>query len=432
MKKTLLTLAIIGIACTSYAQTNIYEFGTNVGIGISNPSGKLEVLGHSNGDQLVISRDVLGAGEGPGITFKNVINNGIIEKIGGIESQLKSGGVGTVAGSLNLFTISNSSKINAISITPAGQVGVGTTTPTGGLEILNHSNGDQLIISRDFLGAGEGPGITFKNVINNSTIEKIGGIESLLKNGTVGAVAGSLNLFTINNSAKVNAISITPTGQVGIGTTAPSGGVEISGQSNGDQLIISRDFLGASEGPGITFKNKINSGALEKIAGIESQLKVGTTGAVAGSLNLFTVNNSARVDAISVVPNGNVGIGTADTKGYKLAVNGSIRSSEVKVEADNWPDYVFEQKYHLVPLNELKTYIDQNKHLPEMPSALEVNKSGINLGEIVTVQTKKIEELTLYLIEKDKQFDNLQKDNLKQQEQINELKNQLTKLLSRQ
>jgi hypothetical protein len=173
-----------------------------------------------------------------------------------------------------------------------------------------------------------------------------------------------------------------------------------------------------------------NSGIIEKIGGIESQLKSGSAGAVAGSLNLFTINNSTKVDAISVAPDGNVGIGTADTKGYKLAINGKIRSSEIKVETDNWPDYVFELKYHLISLPELKNYIDQNKHLPELPTAEEVTKNGINLGQIVKLQTKKIEELTLYLIEKDKQFDNLRKDSLRQQQQLNELKHQLYKVLS--
>jgi hypothetical protein len=430
MKKTLLTLMVIGTAYASYAQSNIFESGSDVGIGISNPSGKLEILGQSNGDQLVISRNVLRGGEGPGITFKNIINSGTIEKIGGIESQLKSGSTGAVAGSLNLFTINNSNKVNAISITPSGNVGVGTTTPSGGLEVLGQSNGDQLIISRNVLGASEGPGITFKNIINSGTIEKIGGIESQLKSGSTGAVAGSLNLFTINNSNKVNAICITPNGNVGVGTPTPSGGLEVLNQSNGDQLVISRNVLGANQGPGITFKNMTNSGIIEKIGGIESQLKSGSAGAVAGSLNLFTINNSTKVDAISVAPDGNVGIGTADTKGYKLAINGKIRSSEIKVETDNWPDYVFELKYHLISLPELKNYIDQNKHLPELPTAEEVTKNGINLGQIVKLQTKKIEELTLYLIEKDKQFDNLRKDSLRQQQQLNELKHQLYKVLS--
>lgn len=340
MKKALLTLVIIGTASASYAQTNIFEAGSNVGIGIRDPSGKLEISSQYNGDQLVISRNILAGNEGPGITFKNIINGGMLEKIGGIESQLRS--------------------------------------------------------------------------------------------GTTGAVGGSLNFFTINDSKKINAMSITAAGSVGIGTATPSGGLEVVDRSNGDQLIISRNILGANEGPGITFKNIVNSGTLEKIGGIEGQLKSGTTGAVAGSLNLFTFNNSAKVDAISVAYNGDVGIGTPDTRGYKLAVNGKIRASEILVEATNWPDYVFEPKYDLISLTELKNFIDQNKHLPEFPSAQEVTKNGISLGEIVKVQTKKIEELTLYLIEKDKQFDSLQRDSLKQQAQINELQAQFSKLLSQQ
>ncbi|MBB5634316.1 hypothetical protein HDE68_000201 [Pedobacter cryoconitis] len=110
MKKTILTLLIIGFSYTSYAQTNIFEYHGNVGIGISTPTGSLEVVGQSNGGQLVISRNILGANEGPGITFKNMINSGTLEKTGGIESQLKSGSTGAVAGSLNLFTFINSKK----------------------------------------------------------------------------------------------------------------------------------------------------------------------------------------------------------------------------------------------------------------------------------------------------------------------------------
>lgn len=215
-------------------------------------------------------------------------------------------------------------------------------------------------------------------------------------------------------------------GNVGIGISNPSGKLEILGQSNGNQLVISRNFLAGGQGPGITFKNMVNSGTIENIAGIESQLKIGTAGAIAGALNFFTINNSIKVDAVSVASNGDVGIGTADTKGYKLGINGKIRAKEIMVETDNWPDYVFASKYQLISLTELKNYIDQNNHLPELPSAREVIQNGIKLGEIVKVQTKKIEELTLYLIEKDKQFENLQKDNLTQQKQIDELIYQLS------
>lgn len=107
--------------------------------------------------------------------------------------------------------------------------------------------------------------------------------------------------------------------------------------------------------------------------------------------------------------NGNLGLGTTDTKGFKLAVNGKIRAQEIKVEATNWPDYVFEEGYQLGKLKELESYIRIHKHLPDMPSAKEVEANGIALGEMVKLQQQKIEELTLHLIEKNKQINSLLK-----------------------
>jgi len=116
---------------------------------------------------------------------------------------------------------------------------------------------------------------------------------------------------------------------------------------------------------------------------------------------------------------GNVGIGTVDPHGYKLAVNGNVIATSMTVKLyNNWPDYVFKPNYRLPSLTAVKAYIDQNQHLPEMPSEQEVKDNGINLGEIVKIQTKKIEELTLYLINKDKQLE-------EQQKQIDALKEQL-------
>jgi len=96
---------------------------------------------------------------------------------------------------------------------------------------------------------------------------------------------------------------------------------------------------------------------------------------------------------------GNAGIGTTDTKGYKLAVNGKIRAQEIKVETDNWPDYVFKPDYQLPTLEQTEQHIKLKGHLPGIPSAEEVKKNGIDLGNMNAKLLKKIEELTLYLIE---------------------------------
>lgn len=128
---------------------------------------------------------------------------------------------------------------------------------------------------------------------------------------------------------------------------------------------------------------------------------------------------------------GNVGIGTTDPHGYKLAVNGSAIAESVTIKLNgSWPDYVFKPAYHLPALASVKAYIDKNQHLPEMPSEQEVKDNGINLGEIVKVQTKKIEELTLYLIDKEKQLSDQQKqiEQLKQGQEA--LKAALSKLIA--
>lgn len=85
--------------------------------------------------------------------------------------------------------------------------------------------------------------------------------------------------------------------------------------------------------------------------------------------------------------------------GSTLIVDGKIRSEEVKVEIINGPDYVFEQDYELRTLKETKKYISENKHLPEIPSAHEMEENGLDLGDMNMRLLKKIEELTLYQIQ---------------------------------
>jgi len=123
---------------------------------------------------------------------------------------------------------------------------------------------------------------------------------------------------------------------------------------------------------------------------------------------------------------GTLGINTTDTKGYQLAINGSAIATSFTVKAyGSWPDYVFKPSYHLTPLSEVKTYVDLNHHLPEIPSEKEIATNGLNLGDIDRLLTKKVEELTLYLIEKDKQLNdekniiNAQEAKIDAQETIN-------------
>ena len=119
----------------------------------------------------------------------------------------------------------------------------------------------------------------------------------------------------------------------------------------------------------------------------------------------------------------NVIIGTlnTDTGNHKLVVEGSIGAREIKVEPSGWSDFVFADDYMLPTLEEVATYIENNNHLPDIPSEKEVLDQGINLGEMNSKLLQKIEELTLYMIEAHKQTNALQQE-------VNKLKKELDAL----
>jgi len=111
---------------------------------------------------------------------------------------------------------------------------------------------------------------------------------------------------------------------------------------------------------------------------------------------------------------GNVGIGTAlatNPNGYKLAVNGKIGAKDVQVEnsSGTWPDYVFNSTYQLPSLQSVEKFIQENKHLENVPSAEEVERNGHSLGEMDKILLKKVEELTLYIIQQQKEIEELKK-----------------------
>jgi len=126
------------------------------------------------------------------------------------------------------------------------------------------------------------------------------------------------------------------------------------------------------------------------------------------------------------INNGNVLIGktTQINTGYLLDVAGTARANGVVVNSSG-ADFVFDPTYHLSPLSELKRYVSINHHLPEIPSAKTMQTEGLNIGDNQTKLLQKVEELTLYLIEKDKQL-------TKQQAEIDMLKKEMAKIISKQ
>jgi len=113
---------------------------------------------------------------------------------------------------------------------------------------------------------------------------------------------------------------------------------------------------------------------------------------------------------------GNVGIGTT-SPAHMLHVAGTIGAEEVIVSSTG-QDYVFDPGYKLAPLSEVSKYIDEHHHLPDIPSAAEVQKNGVGLSEMQGKMLAKIEELTLHMIQADERNNRLEKRNRELQERV--------------
>jgi hypothetical protein len=217
-------------------------------------------------------------------------------------------------------------------------------------------------------------------------------------------------IFAIHAATAQNKIS--DNGNVGINTTIPQFSLDVNGTVGfkGDLTLYGSDNNGQSnsDSPNLIFQGTDYAGATMISAPREQTY--GRRG-FAISTHSDQSNDRNLVERLRITYLGDVGIGTT-TPDAKLAVNGTIHCREVRVDVDHWPDYVFKPDYNLPSLEAVKIYIDNNKHLPDLPSEREVDADGINLGEIVKLQIKKIEELTLYLIEKEKQISEQKKINL--------------------
>jgi hypothetical protein len=154
----------------------------------------------------------------------------------------------------------------------------------------------------------------------------------------------------------------------------------------------------------------------------EMRVNVGDEGGGDDRFVIGYSSNGTWTPGMFISSTGYVGIGTNDTKGYRFAVNGDAIFNKVKVKAYPWSDYVFHASYRLRPLSEVEQYIKQYHHLPEVPTAEEVEKNGLDVGDNQATLLKKVEELTLYLIDQSKKLQQLDKSVQVLQEENNRLK----------
>ena len=95
----------------------------------------------------------------------------------------------------------------------------------------------------------------------------------------------------------------------------------------------------------------------------------------------------------------------------KLSANGNVCAKEVRVSLSGspcWPDYVFAQDYDLMEISDLRSYVRQNRHLPGVPSAAEVEENGVELGATTEILLQKIEEMTLYILQLEERVQQLE------------------------
>ncbi len=180
----------------------------------------------------------------------------------------------------------------------------------------------------------------------------------------------------------------------------------------GESQIWVKAALGADLG---IFKvSNFLAGSLE--LGSVNDENLNDNGAIVTIYNTIRDNAHTYVGNLNVI-DGSVGIGT-DIPSEKLTVNGKIKANEIRVDGQGAPDYVFEDSYRKLSLPEIEQYIKINKHLPEIPSAKVLEMEGMAIGEMNRLLLKKIEELTLHLIEKDKALTTQHADVIALQKQL--------------
>jgi len=211
--------------------------------------------------------------------------------------------------------------------------------------------------------------------------------------------------FTIETNAPENSFYLAASGRVGLGTATPQGDLHIFGTAGSDVF----NGIGPDPGTGPALNFGYAGSSFGEGAGFFNVRPDGSATGINPALYFATVN-AVRVVITNI---GRVGIGTTSPT-QQLDVSGNIRASGSFIAGGttlNVPDYVFEPDYQLMPLPELAAFVEEKKHLPDIPSAREIKEQGVNVSELQMQLLKKVEELTLYTIEQDNKFSTLQQQN---------------------
>ncbi len=388
MKRTIYTLTLLTLSTITFAQftssgADLYHTGGKVGIGTSSPTlAPLHISANTNLVQIRLER------------------TGTLSGI--------SADIGGANGNLIFYPGGYSNKNGNVYFNTTGKVGIGTESPEDILHIfspgVNGSRVTSLLIdgyTQNTLVNGSSQVIRFKGNAERYW-GAIGGYTANSKEG-MGIFAGTSTSLTTTPGIYLNSDQ-----KVGIGTTDPSYALDVSSSSADISFRIEDGVSGApirlrSFGNGQAFLYMGSEASSINRSGGDFRFWAN------GKDMAFSTDNGSS-NHMFINTSGNVGIGIT-TPAEKLEVNGTIRSKRVKVEATGWPDYVFAPSYELRALSEVESYIKAKGHLPEVPSAKEIEEKGLDLGAMDATLLKKVEELTLYLIEMKKEIEELKKEN---------------------
>ncbi|MEO6254670.1 MAG: hypothetical protein ABIO79_15265 [Ferruginibacter sp.] len=356
-----------------------------MGIGITDPSAPLS-FASTIGNKISLWGDATGGHYGLGIQ-------------GSLMQLYTSGSNADIVlgyGSSSAFTENMRVKGN-------GNVGIGTNNPNSKLEVKTDGYG--------FTHTGGSVAVQVGSYIDAS-------------GGWLGTNSNHPLHFYTNNSAQQ--MTLLANGNVGIGTIAPViGGLVVNKVVGNTNAVFGANTAGVSiqsNYPGIGFNTYYNAGSFMISSGGAGYIGVDPTNS---KIILSNTGGNAAAgaptflqDKMWIEYDGTVSLGSSNLNaenvslgsGYKLKVYGKIISEEVRVQLKAaWPDYVFENDYKKLSLSDLEKFVKENKHLPNVPTAKEIEKDGQHLGEIQLKLLEKVEELTLYVIELKKEIDNLKK-----------------------
>ena len=270
--------------------------------------------------------------------------------------------------------------------------------------------------SNTFIGQNTGRGITTGS--GNTVIGAgLTGLSATLTN-TVVLGAGNVEKMRINQS-----------GNVGIATTNPTEKLTVAGDIYATHRLTFQDnarFTVTS-----THVSTLNTTPFSMPQyGLAAPSTSGSADLWISGHQAIRMFNGGNPEPSFNLVGGNLGIGTQTIPaGYRFAVKGNVIAEKIVVKTStSWPDFVFKKDYQLPSLNEVEQFIAKNSHLPEIPSAKEVENNGQDVGEMNRLLLKKVEEITLYLIELKKENQEIKKENQEMKKENDSLKRRIEKL----